>query len=134
MDLFNTQLRDYSVSFQKNELIKNEKNLTYLQSFKNQKMSTVEKESYDVMEYFMNINVTREFSQEFCYHSYLINQMMGAQSEVISFITKFHRILNLNDAKAYIIRVKQNKEIRLFLFIKAVFFLFCKGTKNIKSI
>ena len=32
--------------------------------------------------------------------------MMGAQSEIIAFITKFHRILNIKDAEAYLIRVK----------------------------
>jgi uncharacterized protein (DUF885 family) len=57
------------------------------------------------MEYFMKINIQRELSNEFSYHHYLINQMNGAQSEIVSFITKFHRILNVKDAEAYLIRV-----------------------------
>jgi uncharacterized protein (DUF885 family) len=110
LDLFNTQLHDYSISFHEYEKNKYKNDLFYLQSFKNQKMSSNEKKSYDVMEYFMSINSKRDFSDEFSYHNYLINQMIGAQSEIISFITKFHRILNLKDAEAYLIRVK-------FLFI-----------------
>jgi len=69
-------------------------------------MSANQKQSYDVMEYYMNISVNTEHSEEFNYHNYLINQMNGAQSEIISFITKFHRILSINDAEAYLIRVK----------------------------
>jgi uncharacterized protein (DUF885 family) len=69
-------------------------------------MSSNEKQSYDVMKYFVNINLQRDFSEEFCYHNYLINQMFGAQSEIISFITKYHRILNFKDAEAYLIRVE----------------------------
>ena len=57
MDLFNTQLHDYSVSFHEYEKKKFEKELLNLQSFKNKKMSSNQKQSYDVMEYFMNINL-----------------------------------------------------------------------------
>ncbi len=107
MDLFNTQLHDYSLSFHEYEKTKYEKDFFYLQSFKNQKMSSNQKQSYDVMKYFINIYLKRDFSDEFHYHNYLINQMMGAQSEIISFIIKFHRILNLKDAEAYLIRVQR---------------------------
>ena len=83
-------------------------------------MSYYQKQSYDVMKYFIDISLKTEFSDEFSYHTYLINQMMGAQSEIISFITKYHRILNLNDAKAYLIRVK----FFLFRFIASRFFFY----------
>jgi uncharacterized protein (DUF885 family) len=106
LDLFNTQLRDYSISFHEFEKTKYKKDLLYLQSFKNQKMSSHQRQSYDVMEYFMNIYLRRDLSDEFNYHHYLINQMFGAQSEIISFIIKFHRILNLKDAEAYLLRVR----------------------------
>ena len=78
-------------------------------------MSYHQKQSYNVMKYFVDISLKTDFSDEFGYHTYLINQMMGAQSETISFITKYHRILNLNDAKAYLTRV----ESFLFLFIES---------------
>ncbi|CAF1553140.1 unnamed protein product [Adineta steineri] len=107
LDLFNTQLNDYSVAYNEYENKKMQIQLHYLQSFKNKKMSVNERESYEVMEYFININAKRENSDEFSYHGYLINQMMGAQSEIISIITKFHRILKLNDAEAYLIRVRR---------------------------
>ncbi|CAF3562778.1 unnamed protein product [Adineta steineri] len=107
LDLFNTQLNDYSVAYNEYENKKMQTQLHYLQSFKNKKMSVNERESYKVMEYFININAKRENSNEFSYHDYLINQMMGAQSEIISIITKFHRILKLNDAEAYLIRVRR---------------------------
>ncbi len=105
LDLFHTQLHDYSISFHEYEKTKCQKEFLYLQSFQNQKMTSIERQSYDVMEYFMNLNFQRDFSEEFSYHNYLINQMNGAQSEIVSFITKFHRILNLKDAEAYLIRV-----------------------------
>ncbi|CAF0722152.1 unnamed protein product [Adineta steineri] len=107
LDLFNTQLNDYSVAYKEYENKKIQTQLHYLQSFKNKKMSVNERESYEVMEYFMNINAKRENSDEFSYHGYLINQKMGAQLEIISIITKFHRILKLNDAEAYLIRVQR---------------------------
>ena len=106
LDLFNTQLQDYSLSFFEYDKRKCQKEFSYLRSFQNDKMSTNQKQSYDVMESFMNINLRRDFSEEFGYHSYLINQMMGAQSEIVSFLTKFHRILSLKDAEAYLLRVK----------------------------
>jgi len=106
LDLFNSQLHDYSVAFNEYEKNKFRNNYKYLQSFQNPQMTVHERQSYDVMEYFMNINAKRDYSDEFCYHFYLINQMMGAQSEIISFITKFHRILSFRDAQAYLLRVK----------------------------
>jgi uncharacterized protein (DUF885 family) len=68
-------------------------------------MSSNQKQSFDVMEYFLNSNLQRDLSNEFSYHNYLVNQMLGAQSEIIAFITKYHRILNVKDAEAYLIRV-----------------------------
>lgn len=106
LDLFNTQLRDYSITFFENEKKVLRENVAYLQSFANQPMSINERESFQVMEYFLNNNLRRDLSQEFSYHNYLVNQMMGAQSEIISFITKFHRILNRQDAEAYLLRVR----------------------------
>ena len=105
MDLFNTQLRDYSLAFFEYEKKALRENLAHLQSFPTERMSVSERQSYDVMAYFLNINFRRDLSEEFSFHNYLINQMMGAQSEIISFITKFHRILNLQDAEAYLLRV-----------------------------
>lgn len=69
-------------------------------------MSPAQKESYDVMDYFLSISLRRELSDEFCYHDYLINQMMGPQTDIISFLVKYHRIDKLRDAEAYLIRVK----------------------------
>jgi uncharacterized protein (DUF885 family) len=117
LDLFNTQLRDYSLSFLEYEKAKYRKEFSYLQSFKTSKISSNEKQSYDIIEYFLNINLQRDFSKEFCYHNYLINQMMGAQSEIISFITKFHRILNFQDAQAYLIRVRFIYHIERIVFV-----------------
>ncbi len=105
LDSLNTQLRDYSISFYQYEKKKYEKEFAYLQSFKNSKMSSNQKQSFDIMEYFLKIILQRDHSNEFSYHSYLVNQMSGAQSEIIAFITKFHRILNVKDAEAYLIRV-----------------------------
>ncbi|CAF0969874.1 unnamed protein product [Adineta ricciae] len=107
LDLFNTQLHDYSISYKRYEKKKFHTHIRYLQSFQNTSMSSIDRQSYDVMEYFMNLNIKQEHSERFSYHHYLINQMMGAQSEIISFITKFHRILNVNDAEAYLLRVQR---------------------------
>lgn len=113
LDLFNSQLRDYSVAFKTHERKNFVEQLAILRSFKSPKMSTSELQSYEVMEYFLRLHVEQEHSEEFGYHGYLINQMMGAQSEVISFITKFHRVLNLNDAEAYLFRVNRNQSVPL---------------------
>ncbi|CAF4527513.1 unnamed protein product [Rotaria sp. Silwood1] len=107
LDLFNTQLHDYSISFHEHEKKKLKKELTYLESFKNTKITSDQRQSYDVMEYFLNMNLKRDLSDEFDYHSYLINQMLGPQFDIISFITKYHRILKLSDAEAYLIRVQR---------------------------
>ena len=120
LDLFNTQLRDYSIQFENYEKEKIKRDLAYLNSFENQSMSSVERQSFDVMKYFLNVNLRCDLSDEFSFHKYLINQMMGAQSEVISFLTKFHRIRNFNEANAYLIRVKIPK-----LKSKSLFEFFC---------
>lgn len=127
LDLFNTQLHDYSVTFLENEKKALRQNVAYLQLFRNERMSTSERQSFEVMEYFLTITLRRDLSEEFSYHNYLVNQMMGAQSEIISFITKFHRILNLQDAEAYLLRVRSIKEYRIRLRE-------CVGTTNIQSI
>lgn len=117
LDLFNTQLYDYSICFHEREKKKFQNQFIYLQSFKNKRMSSVEKQSFEVMEYFFNINLKRELSDEFCYHNYLINQMIGPQADIISFLTKFHRILNLNDARSYILRVRSLLKSVTFLVL-----------------
>ena len=127
LDVFNTQLHDYSVTFHENEKKALGQNVAYLQSFRNERMSTSERQSYEVMEYFLTNNLRRDLSEEFSYHNYLVNQMMGAQSEIISFITKFHRILNLQDAEAYLLRVRSIGEYGIRL-------RWCVGTTNIQSI
>lgn len=122
-------MNDYSIPLHENQTKKYKKYLRYLEAFENPNMSPHQKESYDVMKYFVNLSVKRDFNPRFNYHNYLINQMMGAQSEIISFITKFHRILNLKDAEAYLLRVKKSI---LFHYSFNVF-SFVKGAKNIKS-
>ncbi|CAF1385935.1 unnamed protein product [Rotaria sordida] len=107
LDLFKTQLHDYSITFHEHEKKKFQKELTYLRSFKNKKMSPDQRQSYDILEYYLNINLNRELSNEFDYHNYLINQKSGPQFDIISFIIKFHRILKLSDAEAYLIRVQR---------------------------
>ncbi|CAF3231937.1 unnamed protein product [Rotaria sp. Silwood2] len=73
-------------------------------------MSPDQRYSYDILEYFLNINLKRELSDEFQYHNYLINQKAGPQLDIIAFITKFHRISNLSDAEAYLIRVQRTSK------------------------
>jgi uncharacterized protein (DUF885 family) len=131
LDLFNTQLRDYSISFKEDEKMKLKKDLHCLESFKNQKMSANQKQSYDIMEYYMNISVNTEHSEEFNYHHYLINQMNGAQSEIISFITKFHRILSINDAEAYLIRVECFISCFLILISSFIFYRYKEYQKHL---
>jgi uncharacterized protein (DUF885 family) len=105
LDLFHSQLHDYSLVFQRYEKRKLHREYEYLRSFETKSMTTTERQSYDVMKYFIEQNLQRDFHDQFEYHQYLLNQFMGAQSEIISFLTKFHRISNENDAEAYLLRV-----------------------------
>lgn len=89
----------------------------YLQSFRTSSMSLTQKQSYEVMEYFVEQNLKREFNDQFEYHHYLINQFMGAQSEIIAFISKYHRIENLNQAEAFLIRVRKTTTIFTSVFL-----------------
>ena len=113
LDLFNSQLHDYSIASQNREKSQFHRANNYLQSFRSSRMTRLEQQSFDVMEYFVQVNLKRDLSDQFEYHRYLINQFMGEQSEIISFISKYHRIINHNDAEAYLIRVRSDDEEKL---------------------
>ncbi|CAF1585602.1 unnamed protein product, partial [Didymodactylos carnosus] len=107
LDLFNTHLQDFSVKFDERQRRKTKRQLAYLRSFENSNMSSSQRLSYNVLEYFTNESLNRQLSETFFCHHYLINQLFGAQTEIIALLTKYHRIKNIKEAEAYLLRVQR---------------------------
>ncbi|MFQ5534458.1 MAG: DUF885 family protein [Sphingomonadales bacterium] len=71
-------------------------------SFDFDKLDPADRLSYRLFEYEAEQKLA-DF--EFRFHSYPINQMRGAQSQIPAFLINIHRISSVDDAKAYIARL-----------------------------
>mmetsp|Transcript_32711 Transcript_32711/g.41827 ORF Transcript_32711/g.41827 Transcript_32711/m.41827 type:complete len:645 (-) Transcript_32711:145-2079(-) len=107
LDFYNRLLNDYSIE----ETLREEKEVKQLKSqlarFSNHKLRGVSLLSFRVMHYFLEDMASLECSHEFQFHSYVINQMDGAQGDIPAFLANFHQINSWVQASHYIDRVTQ---------------------------
>lgn len=83
-----------------NEKLRND--LTTLRRYDSSGMSPDEKVSYDILEWFMAMQVE---SQQWTFHNYPVNQLFGVQSSLPDFMVQIHQVGGVKDARNYIARL-----------------------------
>lgn len=98
------QLDDFSVEFELDEIREAKHNLEILRSYDRDRLSPEQRESADVLDWFLQVQVDRE---PFVFSDYPVNQMSGIQSGLPDFMLHVHQINNLQDAEDYRGRLQQ---------------------------
>lgn len=98
----NAKLAD--ASMEKDEQTRNElrANLATLRSYNRSKLSTQEQNSYDILEYFLDVQAHGDV---YAYHNFPVNQMFGIQSELPKFMAEVHQVNSKQDAEFYLARL-----------------------------
>ena len=104
MDWYSDELTDLSLAHEEKLNIKLLNDLATLRSYDRASLSVENKFNYDMLEYFLAVNVE---GQKFQYHNYPLNQLFGLQGELPTFLATQHPVDNLKDAENYIIRLNK---------------------------
>lgn len=102
LDWYSDDLSDLSLAQQEklNQKVRND--LATLRSYDRASLDVDNQLSYDMLEYFLAIQVE---GQKFQYHNYPLNQLFGLQGEMPTFLATQHNVANLKDAENYIARL-----------------------------
>ncbi len=104
MDWYSDELTDLSL-VQEEKLNKKLLNdLATLRSYDRASLSAENQFNYDMLEYFLAVNVE---GQKFQYHNYPLNQLFGLQGELPTFLATQHPVDNQKDAENYIVRLNK---------------------------
>lgn len=104
MDWYSDDLTDLSL-VQEEKLNKKLLNdLATLRSYDRASLSTENQFNYDMLEYFLAVNVE---GQKFQYHNYPLNQLFGLQGELPTFLATQHSVDNQKEAENYIARLNK---------------------------
>jgi uncharacterized protein (DUF885 family) len=104
MDWYSDDLTDLSLAQEEKLNKKLLNDLATLRSYDRASLSTENQFNYDMLEYFLAVNVE---GQKFQYHNYPLNQLFGLQGELPTFLATQHPIDNQNDAENYIARLNK---------------------------
>ena len=104
MDWYSDELTDLSLAQEEKLNIKLLNDLATLRSYDRASLSVENQFNYDMLEYFLAVNVE---GQKFQYHNYPLNQLFGLQGELPTFLATQHPVDNLKDAENYIIRLNK---------------------------
>ena len=104
MDWYSDELTDLSLAHEEKLNIKLLNDLATLRSYDRASLSVENQFNYDMLEYFLAVNVE---GQKFQYHNYPLNQLFGLQGELPTFLATQHPVDNQKDAENYIIRLNK---------------------------
>lgn len=104
MDWYSDDLTDLSLAQEEKLNKKLLNDLATLRSYDRASLSTENQFNYDMLEYFLAVNVE---GQKFQYHNYPLNQLFGLQGELPTFLATQHPVDNQNDAENYIARLNK---------------------------
>ncbi len=96
------ELDDLSVDFDRDEIHELKRNLEVLRSYDRDSLSPRQRESRDVLEWFLQVQADREPS---LLHDFPVNQMNGVQTGLVDFMLSIHQINDEQDAENYIERL-----------------------------
>lgn len=102
MDWFSDDLTDLSLAQEEKLNKKLQDDLATLRSYDRASLSTANQLNYDMLEYFLQVQVE---GQKFQYHNYPLNQLFGLQSELPTFLATQHSVANMKEAENYIARL-----------------------------
>jgi uncharacterized protein (DUF885 family) len=104
---YNSQLTDASLARDQRLREKLKRDLVMLKSYDSSAMTQKEKLSYDILDYFLSMQVEGE---KFHLHNYPVNQMFGVQNGMPDFMVQQHQVKDERDAVDYIKRIEQFKQ------------------------
>lgn len=102
LDWYSDDLSDLSLAQQEKLNQKVQNDLASLRSYDRASLDVDNQLNYDMLEYFLAIQVE---GQKFQYHNYPLNQLFGLQGEMPTFLATQHGVANLKDAENYIARL-----------------------------
>jgi uncharacterized protein (DUF885 family) len=97
------ELDDYSIEFELDEIRELKRNLEILRSYDRESLTPEQRESRDVLEWFLQVQADRE---PFLLHDFPVNQMNGIQTGLVDFMLSIHQINDEQDAENYIARLR----------------------------
>lgn len=83
------------------------KHLDILHAYDTTGLSAANKVSYDIMDYLLTTELEGE---KFQYHAYPVNQMFGAHTYLVEFMSDMHQLNNADDAERYLDRLAAVEE------------------------
>ena len=104
MDWYSDELTDLSLVHEEKLNKKLLNDLATLRSYDRLSLSVENQFNYDMLEYFLAVNVE---GQKFQYHTYPLNQLFGLQGELPTFLATQHPVDNQKDVENYIIRLNK---------------------------
>lgn len=104
LDWFSDDLSDESLAFEKKSQAKLVDDLAMLRSYDADKLSGDERLSFDMLEYFLAIQVE---GQKFAHHNYPLNQLFGVQNDLPTFMATQHPVDSEKAARNYIARLNK---------------------------
>jgi uncharacterized protein (DUF885 family) len=95
-------LDDLSVEFERDEIREVKHNLDVLRRYDRGRMSPEQRDSRDVLEWFLDVQAARE---PFLFYDYPVNPMNGIQNGLPDFMINVHQINDERDAEDYRVRL-----------------------------
>lgn len=104
LEFYKDDLADRSLGHSREVSEKLVEDLETLRSYDRAEMNEHERLSYDILEWFMDMQVQ---GLQWAYHNYPVNQLFGVQSSLPDFMVQIHQVHDIDDAEAYIARLTQ---------------------------
>ncbi len=104
LDWYSDDLSDLSLAHQEKLNKKLVDDLATLRSYDRGSLDAGNQLSYDMLDYFLSVQVE---GQKFQYHNYPLNQLFGLQGEMPTFLSTQHPVTQLKDAENYIERLNK---------------------------
>jgi uncharacterized protein (DUF885 family) len=97
------ELDDFSLEFERDEIRELEHNLEVLRSYDRASLAPEQRESRDVLEWFLQVQADRA---PFLLHDFPVNQMNGVQTGLVDFMLSIHQINEEQEAEDYVARLR----------------------------
>ena len=96
------ELDDFSVEFERDEVREAQHNLEVLHRYDRERLSPEQRDSRDILEWFLAVQAARK---PFLFYDYPVNPMNGIQNGLPDFMINVHQINDERDAEDYRVRL-----------------------------
>lgn len=104
LDFHSDKLTDRSLARSRESQLKLRESLDLLRSYDRDRLDEAGRESYDILDYFLAIQVEGE---PFAFHNHPLNQLFGIQNGLPTFLATQHPVERQGDVENYIARLQQ---------------------------